>query len=82
MSVGILEILFVVVVSLVCCMVFFRTAASQRQNWWLAVPVFFLIAALTSPADLLSTLLIGALNTGVCWAFHRVGKHVMTGQST
>ena len=58
MGIGIVEIVFVVVVALVTALI----VATTKHRWLVVVPAFFVVATLVSPADLVSTLLIGVPN--------------------
>ena len=58
MSVGVVEIGFLLVVAVGAWVAVART----KQKWMGAIPLFFLFATLTSPSDIVSTLLIGLPN--------------------
>lgn len=61
MSLGAVELAFVLILSLIAV----PFAIKTHQKWISAVPAFFLAAALTSPADVVSTLIVGIANTAV-----------------
>ena len=67
MGLGILEIGLLVLTTLVTCLIVKLT----KQRWLLAFPGFFLIAAVVSPADIFSMLIIGLPN---CLLFALVFK--------
>lgn len=58
MSVSINEIILVALVGLVCWGIVKRT----QQRWIGAIPLFLVFAALTTPADPVSTLIVGVPN--------------------
>ena len=58
MGIGIVEIVFLVVVALATVLI----VATTKRRWVLVVPAFFVVAVLVSPADLVSTLVIGVPN--------------------
>jgi len=67
MSVGTLEIAFLAVATVALGI----AAVATKRRWLAAFPLFFVVAALVSPADLMSTLLIAipncALGLGLVW---------------
>ncbi len=58
MSVGIIEVGVVVAAFAVCL----PLGIARGQKWLTAVPFFFLVAMLTTPADLASLVLVGVPN--------------------
>lgn len=69
MGVGAIELAFVVLVFPICA----ALAASSKRKWLAVIPFFFLVAAVTSPADPASMLIIGVPNVVVfAFAFCRL----------
>jgi Sec-independent protein secretion pathway component TatC len=58
MGIGILEIAFLVGVTIATAL----TVMATKRRWVAVVPAFFLIAIFVSPSDIVSTLLIGVPN--------------------
>ena len=58
MGIGIVEIAFLVLVTLATAL----TVMATKRRWVVVVPAFFLIAVFVSPSDIVSTLLIGVPN--------------------
>ncbi len=71
MSIGIVEIAFLVLVALAAAL----TAMATKRRWVAMIPAFFLIAVVVSPSDIVSTLLIGVPH---CLLFVGAFKHFVT----
>ena len=61
MSIGIMEVGFVLIVSAASLVMAWR----KQRIVWAVIPLFFLVATVTTPADVVSTVLAGGLNLAV-----------------
>ncbi|MBM83876.1 MAG: hypothetical protein CMJ78_25250 [Planctomycetaceae bacterium] len=71
MGIGALEIALILIAAMFCEL----TVRKTKQHWLRLIPVFVMIAAVASPADLLSTLMIAVPNVILyCFAMRRQWK--------
>ncbi len=78
MSVGAIELLFVVT----CFMVSVPVWLAKGPRWIVIIPFFFLVAMLTTPADVVSLLLVGIPNAVVGVALYQISTRFSPSQTS